>query len=135
LSVLLLVGGISSSPKAYAWDTHMTLHNLQDRVGDEGPAELSIVGIDKLLKEMGYENRRVSSNRDCVILLNRRVYSRFIKTVVTKPYLECLSPDNGDRLMVAFLKLFLDEVKKLSNKSKTRWLLDFVRLNIVAHRP
>ena len=52
-----------------------------------------------------------------------------------KPYLECLSPDNGDKLQASFLKLFLDEVKKLSNKSKTRWLLDFVRLNIVAHRP
>lgn len=90
---------------------------------------------DKLLKEIGYENRRVYSNRDCVILPNRRVYSRFIKTVVAKPYLECLSPDNGDKLQASFLKLFLDEVKKLSNKSKTRWLLDFVRLNIVAHRP
>jgi hypothetical protein len=55
--------------------------------------------------------------------------------VVAKPYLECLSPDNGDKLKASFLKLFLDEVKKLSNKSKTRWLLDFVRLNIVAHRP
>ena len=90
---------------------------------------------DKLLKEIGYENRRVYSNRDCTILPNRRVYSRFIKTVVAKPYLECLPPDNGDKLKALFLKLFLDEVKKLSNKSKTRWLLDFVRLNIVAHRP
>ena len=90
---------------------------------------------DKLLKEIGYENRRVYSNRDCTILPNRRVYSRFIKTVVAKPYLECLPPDNGDKLKALFLKLFLNEVKKLSNKSKTRWLLDFVRLNIVAHRP
>jgi ubiquinone/menaquinone biosynthesis C-methylase UbiE len=39
---------------------------------------------DKLLKEIGYENRRVYSNRDCVILPNRRVYSRFIKSVVAK---------------------------------------------------
>jgi trans-aconitate 2-methyltransferase len=90
---------------------------------------------DKLLKEIGYENRRVYSNRDCTILPNRRVYSRFIKTVVAKPYLECLPPDNGDKLKGVFLKLFLDEVKKLSDKSKTKWLLDFVRLNIVAHRP
>jgi trans-aconitate 2-methyltransferase len=90
---------------------------------------------DRLLKEIGYENRRVYSNRDYIILPNRRVYSRFVKTVVAKPYLECLPPDNGDKLKAVFLKLFLDEVKKLSNKSKTRWLLDFVRLNIVAHRP
>jgi trans-aconitate methyltransferase len=90
---------------------------------------------DKLLKEIGYLNSRLYSNRDCVILPNRRVYSRFIKTVVAKPYLECLSLDNGDKLQASFLKLFLDEVKKLSNKSKTRCLLDFVRLNIVAHKP
>ena len=90
---------------------------------------------NKLLKEIGYVNSRVSSNRDCVILPNRRVYSRFIKTVVAKPYLECLSTDNGDKLKKAFLELFLDEVKKHSNRSKTQWFLDFVRLNIVAHKP
>jgi trans-aconitate methyltransferase len=90
---------------------------------------------DKLLKETGYVNSRVYSNRDCVILPNRHTYSRFIKTVVAKPYLERLSTDNGNKLKKAFLKLFLDEVKKYSNKSKTRWFLDFVRLNIVAHRP
>jgi trans-aconitate 2-methyltransferase len=91
---------------------------------------------DKLLKEIGYVNRRVYSNRDCVILPNRREYSRFIKTVVAKPYLERLSTDNDDdKLKKAFLELFLDEVGKHSNKSKTRWFLDFVRLNIIAHRP
>jgi hypothetical protein len=42
---VLLLAAISTSLKAYAWDTHMTLHNLQDEVGDEGPAELSIEGI------------------------------------------------------------------------------------------
>jgi hypothetical protein len=34
-------------PNAFAFDTHMTLHNLQNQVGDEGPAELSIVGASK----------------------------------------------------------------------------------------
>jgi trans-aconitate 2-methyltransferase len=91
---------------------------------------------DKLLKEIGYVNSRVYLNRDCVSLPNHRIYSRFIKTVVAKPYLELLSSDNGDKLKTAFLKLFLDEVKRnSSNRSKIRWLLDFVRLNIVAHRP
>jgi hypothetical protein len=63
------------------------------------------------------------------------MYSRFIKTVVAKPYLERLSTDKDEKLKKAFLELFLDEVKKNSGKSKTRWFLDFVRLNIVAHRP
>jgi trans-aconitate methyltransferase len=93
---------------------------------------------DKLLKEIGYVNCMVHSNRDYVILPSRRVYSRFIKTVVAKPYLEHLPPDNSDKLKTTFLKLFLDEVNKVDehySKSKTSWLLDFVRLNIVAHRP
>jgi trans-aconitate 2-methyltransferase len=48
-----------------------------------------------------------------------------------------LSQDNedDDKLKNLFLKLFLDEVEKCSNKSKTRWLLDFIRLNIIAHKP
>ena len=33
-----------------------------------------------------------------------------------------------------FLEVFLDQVDKRSNKSDTRWFLDFVRLNIIAHR-
>jgi trans-aconitate 2-methyltransferase len=90
---------------------------------------------DRLLKEIGYVNRRVYSNRDCIILPNRRIYTRFIKTVVAKPYLERLSTDIDDKLKNAFLELFLEEVKKHSNKLKTGWFLDFVRLNIVAHRP
>jgi trans-aconitate 2-methyltransferase len=90
---------------------------------------------NRLLEEIGYVNTKVYSNRDCVILPNSYIYSRFITTVVAKPYLEYLSPDNGDKLKTTFLKLFLDEDKKHSNKSKTRWYLDFVRLNIVAHRP
>ena len=93
---------------------------------------------NKLLKEVGYVNATVHSNIDCVILPNRRIYSKFVKTVVMKSYLERLSQDNdedGDKLKTLFLELFLDEVEKCSDKSKTRWFLDFVRLNIVAHRP
>jgi trans-aconitate 2-methyltransferase len=90
---------------------------------------------DKLLNEIGYVNSRVYSNRDCITLPNRHIYSRFIKTVVAKPYLDRLSTDNSDKLKTAFLELFLDQVKKYSGKSKTRWFLDFVRLNIVAYRP
>jgi hypothetical protein len=90
---------------------------------------------DKLLKEIGYVNNRVYSNIDCISLPNPRIYSRFIKTVVAKPYLERLSSDNGDKLKTSFLELFLNEVEKQINKPKTQWFLDFVRLNIVAHRP
>ena len=54
-----------------------------------------------------------------------------------KSYLERLPPDDDDdkKLKTLFLELFLDQVEKCNNKSKTRWVLDFVRLNIVAHKP
>ena len=94
----------------------------------------------KLLQEIGYVNTTVYSSSDHVILPNLRTYSKFVKTVVMKSYLDYLSPDNDgdtDELRTLFLEAFLEEVKKSSNnnKSSERWSLDFIRLNIIAHRP
>ena len=36
---------------------------------------------NKLLDEIGYENTGVYSNSDCVILPNRHIYAKFVKTV------------------------------------------------------
>jgi len=93
----------------------------------------------KLLQETGYVNARVFSSSDQVILPNRRVYSKFVKTVVLKSYLEHLSRDNDhpdiDKLKKLFLDVFLDEVEKCdNNNSSASWFLDFVRLNIIAQR-
>lgn len=59
-----------------------------------------------------------------------------------KSYLDHPSQDNDsdddkriNKLKTLSLKLFLDEVKKCNNKSKRHWFLDFVRLDIIAHRP
>jgi hypothetical protein len=41
ISAVLILAAVSTSPAVYAWDTHMTLHNLVDY-----PAGLSIVGAD-----------------------------------------------------------------------------------------
>ena len=90
-----------------------------------------------MMQIFGYVNRTVYLHNDCLNLPNRRIYSKFVKTVVMKPYLErLLSPDNddNDKLKTLFLDLFLDEVEKCSNRSNARWFLDYVRLNIVAHR-
>jgi trans-aconitate 2-methyltransferase len=88
---------------------------------------------NKLLEKIGYVNTTVYSNSDCVILPNRQIYSKFVKIVIMKPYLEYLSSDNDDsKLKTLFLELFLDEVEKRSKKSKTCWFLDSVRLNIVS---
>jgi trans-aconitate 2-methyltransferase len=93
----------------------------------------------KLLQQTGYVNTRVFSSSDHVTLPNRRVYSKFVKTVVIKSYLDHLSRDNDDadidRLKTLFLNVFLDEVEKCgNNNSSASWFLDFVRLNIIAHR-
>jgi len=93
---------------------------------------------NKLLKEIGYVSTTVHSKGDCVILPNRQIYIKFVKTVVMKSYLERLAPNNDakgeNKLKTLFLDLFLDEVEKHSNRSKIRWFLDFVRLHVVAHR-
>jgi trans-aconitate 2-methyltransferase len=91
----------------------------------------------KLLEEIGYVSTKIHLYNDCVNLIDREVYSRFVKTVIMKPFLERL-PD--DKLRNRYLELFLQEVEKSSasisssNKSQTRWSLDYVRLNIIADK-
>ena len=90
---------------------------------------------NKLLQEIGYVDTKVHYSGDHVTLPNQRIYSKFIKTVVMKPYLERLTADNdGHKLKTLFLNLFLDEVEKCTNRSEERWSLDYVRLNILACR-
>jgi trans-aconitate methyltransferase len=93
----------------------------------------------KLLREIGYVNTKVYYSDDGVILPNQRIYSKFVKTVVMKPYLDHLSSHNADydtdKLKDVFLGLFLDEVENYSGgKLNKSWSLDFVRLNIIAHK-
>ena len=91
----------------------------------------------KLLREIRYVNIKVYYSDDQVTLPNRRIYSKFVKTVVMKPYLDHLSlhNDDTDKLKDVFLELFLDEVGKYSSgKFNKSWSLDFVRLNIIAHK-
>ena len=88
----------------------------------------------KLLREIGYVNTKVQLRDDLVFMTNREIYSRFVKTVIMKPFLEHL-PD--DKIRSRYLKLFLHEVEKRSNsskKSQTLWSLDYVRLNIIADK-
>ena len=98
----------------------------------------NIEDTNKLLQEIGYVDTKVYSKSDFVVLPNRQVYSKFVKTVVMKSYLDHLSPDNYDsdidKLKATLLEVFLDQVDKRGNKSDTHWFLDFVRLNIIAHR-
>jgi trans-aconitate 2-methyltransferase len=95
---------------------------------------------DKLLEEAGYVNRNVHSTKDSVVFPNRSVYTKFVKTVIMKSYMEHLSVNNhnnsnNEKLKALFFDMFLNEIKKYSNKPDEQWRLDFVRLNIVAYMP
>jgi len=86
----------------------------------------------RLLKKIGYTNTRVSLHNDCVSLTNRKIYARFVKTVIMKPFLERLP---NDEIRNRFLELFLHEVEKTSSRRcKAIWSLDYVRLNIIAYK-
>jgi trans-aconitate methyltransferase len=81
----------------------------------------------KLLGEIGYINTKVHLHNDCVNLANGEIYSRFVKAIIMKPFLEHL-PD--DKIRNRYLELFLEEVEKSSNstsnnKSQTlgRWIM------------
>ena len=93
----------------------------------------------KLLGEIGYVSTKIHLHDDCVNLIDREIYSRFVKTVIMKPFLERLPDD--DKLKNRYLELFLQEVEKSrsasissNNKSQTPWSLDYVRLNIIADK-
>ena len=87
-----------------------------------------------LLRKIGYVNIKVHLHNDRVTLTNRDIYSRFVKTVIMKPFLEYL-PDDETRNR--FLEFFLDEVESKSTGNKTYetpWSFDYVRLNIIANK-
>jgi hypothetical protein len=82
-----------------------------------------------------------------VNLIDREIYSRFVKTVIMKPFLEHLSDDDvdDDKLKNRYWELFLQEIEKSksasvnnnnrsNNKSQAPWLLDYARLNIIADK-
>ncbi len=93
---------------------------------------------NKSLREIGFMNIKTYTNSDCIFLPDRQTYSKFVKTVVLKSYLDHLSQKNDehiDKLKDLLLELFLDEIEKCKNKSDKQWFLDFIRLNIIAYRP
>jgi trans-aconitate 2-methyltransferase len=87
---------------------------------------------DKLLWEIGFINTGVHLHNDRVSLTNRDLSAKFVKTVIMKPFLECL-PD--DEIRNSCLELFLHQVEKRNDRSTTPWSLDYVRLNIIADKP
>ena len=84
---------------------------------------------------------RISDAHEGLNLIDPEIYSRFVKTVIMKPFLEYLPDDVDDKLKNRYLELFLQEVEKSrnasvnsNNKSQAPWSLDLVRLNIIADK-
>jgi trans-aconitate methyltransferase len=88
----------------------------------------------ELLKRIGYVNLKVQLQDNTIDLMNRKMYSEFVKTVILKSFLQYLSDEN---IKSRFLNIFLDRVEETSVKHKIQapWRLDYVRLNIIANKP
>lgn len=88
----------------------------------------------ELLKRIGYSNLKVQLQDNTIDLMDRKMYSEFVKTVILKPFLQHLSDEN---IKSRFLNIFLDRVKETSKGHKIQdpWCLDYVRLNIIANKP
>jgi trans-aconitate methyltransferase len=114
----------------------MQLHELEEYFANMNQSWYIAKPHDtsKLLGEIGYINTKVHLHNDCVSLADREIYSRFVKTVIMKPFLEHL-PDY--KIRNRYLELFLVEVERSSNstssnKSQTPWSLDYVRLKYIS---
>jgi hypothetical protein len=89
----------------------------------------------KLLKRTGFTNSNVSLHKDCINLISRKKYSRFVKTIIMKPFLEQIPEE---KIKNKYLESFLHEVENISfssNEFQTTRSLDYVRLNIIAEKP
>jgi len=77
----------------------------------------------------------VNLRNDHINLINRKLYSRFVKTVIMKPFLEQIPEE---KIRNKYLESFLNEVENNSsnsNESHNTWSLDYIRLNIIAEKP
>lgn len=84
---------------------------------------------EKLLNEIGYKNIKVYLSETSISFANRSSYSLYLKTVVLRPYLRYIQSDNDKE---EYLESILNEIEQ--NHFEMIWNLDYVRLNILAHK-
>jgi len=80
----------------------------------------------KLLGKIGFVNINVHLYNNSVNLCNREIYSKFVRSVIIKPLLVCISKEKSRN---RYLELFLDEVegrKSVNPKQETPCSLDHV---------
>lgn len=80
-----------------------------------------------LLEEIGFKNVNVYLSNGYTTFSDQKSYSEFIKTVVMRPFLDYLP---NEKIKSKYLNLFLDKVEQ----SNLSWILDYVRLNIMADK-
>ncbi len=69
----------------------------------------------ELLKRIGYSKLNVQLQDNTIDLMNWKMYSEFVKTVILKPFLQHLSDEN---IKSRFLNIFLERVKETSKEHK-----------------
>jgi trans-aconitate 2-methyltransferase len=83
----------------------------------------------KILQDIGFTNIDVGLVRESAKFDDKNSFALFAKTVVMKPYLALLP---NQKLKDLFLELTLDEIER--NYPNMHWIIDYVRLNIVANK-
>ena len=81
----------------------------------------------RLLQEIGFKNVNVYLSNGYTTFSDQKSYSEFIKTVVMRPFLDYLP---NEKIKSKYLNLFLTKVEQ----SNLSWILDYVRLNIMADK-
>ncbi|HXT83261.1 MAG TPA: methyltransferase domain-containing protein [Verrucomicrobiae bacterium] len=96
----------------------------------------SVENISKILKDIGFKNIDVNSEKKIAKFTNLEEYRLFMKTVVLKPYLSYLPTDNNNKK-----EIFIDEFIKAQNydqdqriKQNLKLEIDYTRLNIFAKK-
>ena len=84
---------------------------------------------EKLLKEIGYSNVKVSLFEAPVSFSNRNSYSLYLKTVILWPYLKSIESENDKD---EYIESILREIEQ--NHPEMKWNFDYVRLNILADK-
>ena len=93
---------------------------------------------NSILKTIGFSEIRTEITKKTALFHGFGDYKLFMKTVVMKPYLSYLPPNDNNLTRDLFIELFIKQIKKNNKDSlmvdggKEQPSIDYVRLNIHA---
>ncbi len=98
----------------------------------------SVENISKILKDIGFKNILVNSEKKIAKFPSLDEYRLFMKTVVLKPYLSYLPSHNNNKMKEIFMDEFIKEFQNCPDdqetKQNSKWKIDYTRLNIFAKK-